>query len=247
MSRDVKTAGIILRKVNFRETSIILNILTPDLGIITVMAKGVRKQKSKSIGLLELLNELDLELYSNPNSEWYIYKSARIKNNHLFNIDHRTSILMQAAVEMIRQIMISIEDSQEIYNLLSTYLDYIKSVNKNGIAILWRFILKLCRILGIEFSLKNCVQCSEYKYFKVYFPQKNGFICNDCYHPGYYEQVIEIDIATAELISKLNDIGKYLDEVSITKSTIKQLNRIFLIHLSEHFHKKIHLKSIELL
>ena len=154
---------------------------------------------------------------------------------------------MQAAVEVIRQILISIEDSQEIYNLLSTYLDYIKSVEKNGIAIFWRFILKLCRILGIEFNITNCIQCTQKKQFKAFFPQKNGFICNDCYHPGYYEQVIEMDKATVQLISKLNHIGNHLENISISKPIIKQINRIFLIHLSENFHKKIHLKSIELL
>lgn len=247
MSRDVKTTGIIIRKVNFRETSIILNVLTPKLGVITIMAKGVRKQKSKATGMLELLNELDLELYFNPNSEWYIYKSANTKNNHLFNIDHSTSILMQAAVEVIRQIVISIEDSLEIYNLLSIYLAFIKSVEKNGIAIFWRFLLNLCRILGIEFNITSCIECGEEKQFKAFFLQKDGFICYNCFHPVYEERVIEIDTETADLISKLKNIGNHLDKISISKSTIQQINKILLTHLSENFQKKFHLNSIELL
>ncbi len=246
MSRDVKTTGIIIKKVNYRETSVILNVLTPTLGVITIMAKGVRKQKSKATGIIEILNELNFELYNNPNSEWFIYKSAQVINTHLFNIDHRTSILMQAAVEVIRQILISVEDSQEIYNLLSTYLDYIKSVEKNGIAIFWRFILKLYKIIGIEFNITNCIQCTQKKHFKAFFPQRNGFICNDCYRPGFYEQVIEIDKTTAELISKLNNIGNHLDKISISKSTIQKINKILITHLSENFQKTIHFKSLDL-
>jgi len=69
MSRDVKTKGIIIKKVNFRETSIILDVLTSEFGVISVIAKGIRKQKSKDTGLLEILNELELNLYKNPNSE----------------------------------------------------------------------------------------------------------------------------------------------------------------------------------
>lgn len=247
MSRDVKTKGIIIKKVNFRETSIILDILTPEYGIISVMAKGIRKQKSKSIGQLEILNELELDLYKNPSSEWYIYRSSNIINAHLFNIDLSTNILMQAAVEVIRQIIISIEDSQAIYKLLETYLEYIKTVKKNGIAIFWRFLLKLFRIIGIELNITNCIECSQSKLFVAYFPQKHGFICADCYRPVYDEKLFKMNNNAAEMISKLNNIGNYINEISIPKPTIKQLNRIFLIHLSEHFHKKIHLKSIELL
>ena len=247
MSRDIKTKGIIIKKINFRETSIILDVLTPEYGVISVMAKGIRKQKSKNTGLLEILNELDLILYKNPSSEWYIYRSSQIINAHLFNIDISTSILLQAPVEVIRQIIISPDDSQEVYQLLETYLEYIKTVNKNGIVIFWRFLLKLFRIIGIEIDITNCIECSQRKQFFAYFPQKHGFICNDCYHPVNDDQIFKISNNAAHLISKLNSIGNYINEIVISKPTIKQLNRIFLTHLSEHFHKNIHLRSIELL
>ncbi|MDP8201051.1 MAG: DNA repair protein RecO [Candidatus Tenebribacter burtonii] len=247
MSRDIKTKGIIIKKINFRETSIILDVLTPQYGVISIMAKGIRKQKSKNTGLLEILNELELDLYKNPSSEWYIYKSSQIINAHLFNIDLSTSILMQAAVEVIRQIIISIDDSQAIYKLLETYLQFIRTVNKNGIAIFWRFLLKLYKVMGIEFNISNCIECSQRKQFFAYFPQKHGFICEDCYHPVNNDQVFKINENAADLISKLKNIGNYIEEITISKPTVKQLNRIFITHLSEHFNKKIHLKSIELL
>ena len=247
MSRDVKTKGIIIKKINFRETSIILDVLTPKLGVISVMAKGIRKQKSKNTGLLEILNELELNLYKNPNSDWYIYRSSQIVKANLFSIDLATSILMQAPVEVIRQIIIPMDDSQAIYELLETYLEYIRTVKKNGIAIFWRFLLKLFKIVGIAFSVTYCVECSKRKHFIAYFPQKHGFICEDCYRPVYDEQVFKINSNAADLISKLNKIGNYLDEILIPKTTIKQVNKIFLIHLSEQFHKKIYLKSMELL
>ena len=247
MSRDIKTKGIIIKKVNFRETSIIIDVLTPDFGVIPVMAKGIRKQKSKNTGLIELLNELELVLYKNPTSEWYIYRSSHLINAHLFNIEHTTSILMQAPVEVIRQIIISPDDSLEIYELLETYLKFIKTIKKNQIAIFWRFLLKLCKIIGIEFNTYYCIECEQQKLFYAYFPQKHGFICNDCYHPVNDEQVFKLNIDAADLISKLNNIGNYINDIPISKSSIKQINPIFLIHLSEHFHKKIHLKSIELL
>ncbi|MBT4576259.1 MAG: hypothetical protein HOB92_07290, partial [Candidatus Cloacimonetes bacterium] len=161
--------------------------------------------------------------------------------------EHTTSILMQAPVEVIRQIIVPLDDSFAIYELLETYLNYIKTIKKNEITIFWRFLLKLSKIIGIEFSTNYCIECEQQKLFHAYFPQKHGFICNDCFHPVNDEQVFKLNIDAADLISKLNSIGNYINDISISKSSIKQINRIFLIHLSEHFHKKIYLKSIELL
>jgi DNA repair protein RecO (recombination protein O) len=42
----------ILQHKKYRETSLIIDILTRDFGIVSVLAKGVRKKKSKTVGLL---------------------------------------------------------------------------------------------------------------------------------------------------------------------------------------------------
>lgn len=247
MSRDIKTDGIILKKVKFRETSWILDVLTPDLGKISIMAKGVRKSNSKNTGMLEILNELDLSLYKNPNSDWYIYKSAQLINGHLFDTQYTNSILMQAAVEVIRQIIIAAEDSKAVYDLLVSYLQYIKNVQKNCIAIFWRFLLKLSIVLGIDFDINNCINCSFRKQFVGYFPQKHGFICQDCYHPSIEEQILNLNSETSKLLMILNEIGNHLETIKISKTTKLQLNNIFITHFSEHFHKKIIVRSLGLL
>lgn len=42
----------ILQHKKYRETSLILDVLTRDFGIVSILAKGVRKKKSKTAGLL---------------------------------------------------------------------------------------------------------------------------------------------------------------------------------------------------
>ncbi len=44
--------AFILRHKKYRETSVILDVLTKDFGIVSILAKGVRKNKSKTAGLL---------------------------------------------------------------------------------------------------------------------------------------------------------------------------------------------------
>lgn len=54
--KQIVTSGIILHRIDYGEADRILTILTPDQGKIRVMAKGVRKVKSKLAGGIELFS-----------------------------------------------------------------------------------------------------------------------------------------------------------------------------------------------
>ncbi len=244
-NRNVQATGIIFRKTPFKETSLILEVFTQELGKISIMAKGIKREKNKDLGLTEILNELELVLHKT--NEWYILKSATLIKSHVFEVDFNKNILMQAAIEIYRQLIIPEEDSKKLYDLLIKYFDYLKQVNINGIAIFWRFLLRVFVLSGIELNLTKCVKCKKWKNdIMGYFPQKNGMICKDCYKPVFDSSVIEISDKVSWLLSNINKIGNLLDRIEISKSTINQINRIFLIHLSEHFHKKFNLRTIKL-
>lgn len=246
-NRDIKLSGIIIKKTEYRETSLIIDVFTARFGLIPVMAKGVRSSKSKSIGLLEILNELDLILYKNPVSDWYIFKNAELLRSHLHGVKYETAVLMQAAAEILKQLLLEKSDFEKLYELLQQYLDYIRKVPKNGIAVFWRFLLRLFRLIGIEFNVSSCVECSRKKIFTAYYPQKQGFLCPECYHPVPESYLIKLTEAEAEIFGNLLQIGNLLEDMRIDNATVARINRIFLIHLSEHFHQKFYLKSLEML
>ncbi|MDZ7785576.1 MAG: DNA repair protein RecO [Candidatus Saccharibacteria bacterium] len=56
------TRAIVLRRTNYQEADRILTVLTKDQGKLSVMAKGVRKSKSKLAGGIELFAVNDLTL-----------------------------------------------------------------------------------------------------------------------------------------------------------------------------------------
>ncbi len=57
---QVSTRGIILTRVDFGEADRILTFLSPDQGKLSLMAKGVRKSRSKLAGGIELFSESEL-------------------------------------------------------------------------------------------------------------------------------------------------------------------------------------------
>jgi DNA repair protein RecO (recombination protein O) len=54
--KNLATEGIILRRIDYGEADRIITLLTRDFGKIRVMARGVRKQKSKMAGGIELFS-----------------------------------------------------------------------------------------------------------------------------------------------------------------------------------------------
>lgn len=61
-SKDCRTLGYVLRRVNYGEADRILSIITPD-GKISAIAKGVRKEKSKLAGGIELFSLIDFNIH----------------------------------------------------------------------------------------------------------------------------------------------------------------------------------------
>ena len=61
-SRDIKTQGIVLRHTNYGEADRILAIITPE-GKMSVMARGVRKPKSRLAGGVEMFTVSEMMVH----------------------------------------------------------------------------------------------------------------------------------------------------------------------------------------
>jgi DNA repair protein RecO (recombination protein O) len=60
--KSIRTKAIVLRRTNYGEADRIIQLLTPDNGTLSVMAKGVRKEKSRLAGGIELFARCDVNV-----------------------------------------------------------------------------------------------------------------------------------------------------------------------------------------
>ena len=74
---QVNTQGIVLKRTDYNEADRIITFLTPDQGKITVLARGVRKTKSKLAGGIELFSISDIT-YINGRGEVHTLVSTRL-------------------------------------------------------------------------------------------------------------------------------------------------------------------------
>lgn len=75
----ISDKAFVLSRTNYGETDRVLNILSSNHGKLSVIAKGVRKGKSKLAGGIELFAENELVLLKGK-SDLYIVTSSRMKN-----------------------------------------------------------------------------------------------------------------------------------------------------------------------
>ena len=79
---DVRTKAIVLRRTKYGETDRILNLLTPE-GRKSCVAKGVRKEKSKLAGGIEIFTVSEITIHESEKSELGILTSAKMLNSYL--------------------------------------------------------------------------------------------------------------------------------------------------------------------
>lgn len=119
--KPVRTKAIILRRTNYGEADRILQLLTPDNGKLSVMAKGVRREKSKLAGAVELFAISDVVLVPGKSDIWTL-TGAKMDTffAHIMTDYER----MQFAYEAIKQVSRSAEQVSDpsYFSLLETAL-----------------------------------------------------------------------------------------------------------------------------
>lgn len=150
MPKDLKTKAYVLRRTNYGEADRILNLITP-VGKISVMAKGVRKLKSKLAGGIEMFSLINVNLHFGR-GEMAILTSAQL-------LDFCSEILkelprMELASEILKEVNKASDsvDSHEFFEIVDECLRALNEGTNIGLVRVW-FFLNLARVMGEEINL----------------------------------------------------------------------------------------------
>lgn len=117
----LKTEGIILSRRNFGEADRIVTLFTSDIGKISVLAKGVRRPRSKKAGHLEIGNwckvfiargkNLDLLTEVELKSAFGINEFSESKANKIYHF-----------LEIIKNVTAEEQKNRTLFNILVNFL-----------------------------------------------------------------------------------------------------------------------------
>ena len=166
MPNDLKTQAIILRRTNYGESDRILNLLTPE-GKISALAKGVRKEKSKLAGSIELFSVAEVVIHQGK-SNLGTLTSARMMRFYSNILSDLTRL--ELASEVLKKAERAAEqiDNPDYFTLVDQALKGIHSQFELDLVRTW-FVLNFAQALGEEINLftdvDGSVLSTEQRYF----------------------------------------------------------------------------------
>ena len=249
MSQRIEKCNVFVLKVTeYSNTSQIIQFFSREFGHIGVIAKGTRNPKNKYYGLIQLLGNYEVVLYKKDTTLSLLKEISLIDDHNELTSDLNMMALAHAAAELYLQLMFEEDDYEKFYILLAQFYEFLPSIKRNHILVFWRFLLRVASFLGFSFKFSQCQVCGiqNSELFHGISFVHNGFICSNCAKKHTATEHFQINESTRKLLLTLKNLHN-LESFEITEQDIKTINTIFRTYLSYHLHKKIHLRSLEVI
>ena len=177
-NKEIRTRGYVLKRTNYGEFDRILNIITPG-GKISAIAKGVRKEKSKLAGSIEMFTLTDFNIHLGK-SEFGIVTGAKMIKHHGGIVKDLSK--MELAAMILKKISKAAEgsDSSEYFEITDQCLSALGVEEKLDIIEAW-FLINLKKAMGEEINLYRDINGNRLSADKKYFwdNMEMTFIEND--------------------------------------------------------------------
>jgi DNA repair protein RecO (recombination protein O) len=143
------TPAILLRKMPWSETSLIVTWLTERFGTTRTVARGARRPKSEFAGMLDLFYRADIAFSFSRKGDLHTLREVSVRS--VFNVSEAGNAgyyLASYFGELAGMAAPSMQPSREIFDLLRRGLNFVQQ-SPASLKALNHFEIELCRILGV--------------------------------------------------------------------------------------------------
>lgn len=197
MAVHYRTQGLVLKKRDLGEADRIFTIFTKNFGKLEILAKAIRKIKSKLRGGMEIFYLSDIEFIQGKTHKT-LTDAILIENFKNLKKDLLKLKIAYKIAEISEQLIKGEEKDEKIWQLFS---ETFQTLNNAPLSIVkcqllyYYFLWSLLSILGYQPQLSNCILCQKkiegpllpgggragWNPENLYFsPKEGGIICNSC-------------------------------------------------------------------
>jgi DNA repair protein RecO (recombination protein O) len=234
-----KTEAIVLRRMDFRETSLIVDLYTRDFGKLSGLLKGIRTEPAKFASNLEVSSYNDVIFYKKTNTTLHLVSACDLKDN-FFNI--RKSILkaglMGIMMELVASVMQPEDKNEEIFNLALECLKELEITNSPE-KVMTIFKIKMLSLSGFKPHFDSCVSCSSRILGQSKFSLSlGGLLCEKCYPKDLSARSIFRGTIASILYIEKNNFKNNLN-LGLNPLIKKELEIILNAFLNFHLEKEL--------
>ncbi len=180
MSQE-RTEAIVLRGVDFSESSQIVTLLTPDRGKVACMAKGARRPKSPLAGMMDTFNRLEIVYYwKESRSVQPLAEATLLDGFSGIKRDLEKATYAAFPLELTDRIAHENEPSEELFGELISGLEQLATWSGNVRAHCCWQVMQLLTAAGFAPSLDICCECGRDITESAGFAFSGGVVCNEC-------------------------------------------------------------------
>jgi len=185
-STRVVSEALLLRRVEYGESDLVLTLLTQRLGKVSALARSARKSTRRFGGALESMHTLLVELDERPGAELLTLASASLKTPRAHILGNLAA--MEAAgkaLSWVRRAAPPRTPEEAPYTVVSTLLDRL-AASKSGDAValpLAEAGLSLLSAFGWGIDFERCVRCGRQaspEQSASLDATRGGLVCRSC-------------------------------------------------------------------
>ena len=212
---SIQTKAIVVHRTNYGEADRILNVITPDHGVVSVIAKGARREKSKLAGNIELFTLSDITIHEGR-GDMGTLTGARVDTYFMHILeDYDRLKLGYEAIKQIKKVA-DIVPEPAFFSLL---LECFTSLNDTKIPLKlvesW-FWLQLAILLGVGLNLAVDSNGEKLKVDQKYdfddgtnefIPRENGRFTSD-----HIKLLRLLSAQSPRVAMQVQGVGELIDE-----------------------------------
>jgi len=234
-----KSEAIVIRRSDFRETSLIADFYTRDFGKISGVLKGIRTQPGKFASTIEPFSFVEIIFYRKRNSSLHLVSQVDLRDN--FD-SLRQNISKSGAcsfmMELLNAVMPAEDKNEAVFDLALACLQELQA-NNYAEKIMTIFKIKILALSGFKPHFDSCVSCGGRVLGQSKFSLiLGGLLCQRCYQKDASSRSIFRGTVASILHIEKNDVKGNLT-LGMNPQIKKELDLILNAFLNFHLEKEL--------
>lgn len=229
MNNNLRVKAIILRRTNYGEADRIITVLTREQGILSVMARGVRREKSRLAGGIELFSICDLTLAkgrANRSDLWTLTGAKIVRSFYDIIEDFGKMEFGYEAIKLAARAAEDVDEPEYFDLLEKTFANLNNSGISRKITEAW-FYLNFAKIGGAELNARtdkngmNLVEDARYIWDGR--EQVFTFAPNGKYGVDEIKILRILSSNLPAIVAKISGVNDFMDNVLLVAKSVAKL------------------------
>ncbi len=183
MVEIIKNEAIVLKKINFSDSSLIVQFYTKEHGKISAIIKGARSSKSKIGSKVDLLNWVEIVYYNKEEKELQLVTQTNlIEHFSIIKSDLERLKYASAVCELIIKLVLEKDINLKLFRGVTKILSLMNKPQSDPILLFTQFLIFFIKEIGFELTFNSCSKCGNnlIDFELNAFSYSDGIICENC-------------------------------------------------------------------